>query len=134
TGGGRKRVRPGGLADEAAAEAHCYGMRPGARLELRQQMPDVRLDGFFRKEQLLADFAVYEPVGDQLEHLDLAARRLLLELAKRALKRDHVGPAGTTTPRRDFLETARMRQGTAEGLLALRSIHARNIGARSYPL
>ena len=94
----------------------------------------MRLDGFLGKEELLADFAVYEPVGDQLQHLDLAPRRLLLELAKRALKRNHVGTARTTTPRRNFLEAARMRQVTAEDLLALSSIHAPSIGALTKPL
>src|SRR5207249_5005313 len=32
------------LADDAAAEADGHGMRAGARLELREQVPDVRLD------------------------------------------------------------------------------------------
>ena len=122
------------LSDDAPAEADRYGMRAGARLELRKQVTHVRFDRFLRQEQLLADLAVHEPVGDELKHLDLAPRRLLLELAKRALERDHVGPARTTTPRRDLLEAARMRQVTAEDLLALSSIHATNIGAPTYPL
>ena len=42
-----------------------------------------------------ADLAVHEPLGDELQHLDLAHRRFLLELAKRALERDYVGAAGT---------------------------------------
>ena len=122
------------LADEATPEAHCYGVRTGARLELREQVSHVRLHRFLGQEELLADLAVHEPVGDELQHLDLPPRRLLLELAKRALQRDHVSAAGTTTPRRDFLEAARMRQVTAEDLLALSGIHARSIGVCSYPL
>ena len=119
------------LADNPAAEAHCNGMRTRARLELREKMSHVRLHGFLRQEQLLADFPVHEPVGNQLQHLDLPPCRLLLELAKRALQRDHVGTAGTATPRRHFLEAARMRQVTAEDLLALSSIHVPSIGAPS---
>ncbi len=109
-------------------------MRARARLELRQQVPYVRLDRFLGQKELLADFPVHEAVGDQLQNLDLAPRRLLLELAHRALKRDHVGPTGTATSRRNFLEAARMRQVPAEDLLALSSIHAPNIGALSMPL
>ncbi len=89
----------------------------------------MRFHRLLRQEQLLADLAVHEPVGDELQNLDLTYRRLLLELAKRALKRDHVGTAGTAPPRRNLFETARMRQITAENLLALRSIHAPSIGS-----
>ena len=78
------------LADDAAAEADGDRMGARARLELREEVPDVGLDRLLRKEQPLADLAVHEAVGDELEHLDLAHRRLLLELAKRALERDHL--------------------------------------------
>ena len=122
------------LADDAAAEADGHRMRARARLELREQVPDVRLDRFLRQEQLLSDLPVDQAVGDELQHLDLPRRRLLLELAKRVLKRDDVGPAGTATPRRNFLETARMRQVPTEDLLALSSIHDPCIGASTMPL
>lgn len=94
----------------------------------------MRLDRLLREEELLTDLPVHQAVGDELQHLDLARRRLLLELAKRALKRNHVGTAGTTTPRRNFLEAARMRQVTAEDLLALSCIHDPCIGRLSRPL
>ena len=94
----------------------------------------MRLDRLLREEELLTDLPVHQAVGDELQHLDLARRRLLLELAKRALKRNHVGTAGTTTPRRNFLEAARMRQVTAEDLLALSCIHDPCIGRLSKPL
>ena len=82
----------------------------------------------------MADLPVHESVGDELQHLDLAVRGLLLELAKRVLERDYVRTSGAATPRSCFVEAARMRQITAEDLLALRSIHAPSIGAASYPL
>ena len=82
----------------------------------------------------MADLAVHEPVGDELQHLDFARRRLLLELAKRVLERNHVRTSGAATPRSRFVEAARMRQITAEDLLALRSIHAPSIGAATRPL
>jgi len=109
-------------------------MRTRARLKLCQEVPYVRFHGFLRQEQPLADLAIHETVGDELQDFDLPARRLLLQLAKRALERDHIRTAGTTTPRRDFLEAARVRQVTAEDLLALSSIHAPSIGAAAEPL
>lgn len=105
-----------------------------ARLELREQVPDVRLHRFLGQEEPLTDLAVHESVGNELQHLDLPHGRLLLELPKRALKRNHVGSAGTTTPRRNLLEAARVRQITAEDLLALSSVHGPSIGAANEPL
>src|SRR6476661_3918437 len=109
-------------------------MRARTCLEFGEQVPHMRLDRFLRQEQLLADLPVHEPVGDELQHLDLAGRRLLLELAKRVLERDHVRTSGTATPRSRFVEATRVRQVTAEDLLALRSIHAPSIGAATKPL
>ena len=68
------------LSNEPTPEANGYGVGSAARLKLRQQMADVRLDGLLREEEPLADLAVDETVGDELEDLDLARRRLLLEL------------------------------------------------------
>jgi hypothetical protein len=126
--------KPDRLADDAAAEADCDRVRTRARLELRQQVPHVGLHRFLGQKQLLADLTVHQPVGNELQDLYLPDRRLLLELAKRALKRDHIGAAGTASPRRNFFEAARMRQVTAQDLLALRSIHAPSIGVRFEPL
>lgn len=122
------------LADDVAPKADGDGVRAGARLELGEQVPNVRLHGFLGQEQALADLPVHESVRDELEHLDLPHRRLLFELPKRVLKRDHVGTAGTATSCRNFLEAARVRQIAAEDLLALRSIHAPSIGAPSEAL
>ena len=122
------------LADDAAAESHGDRMRTRARLELCEQVTHMRFDRFLRQEQLLSDLAIHESVGNELQYLDLARRRLLLELAKRVLERDHVGTSGTATPRRNFLEAARMRQITAEDLLALRSVHGPSIGRLDKPL
>ena len=94
----------------------------------------MRFHRLLRQEQPLADLTVHEPVGDELKHFDLPARRLLLELAKRALERDHVRAAGTATPRRNFLEAARMRQITAEDLLTLSCVHGPSIGRMIKPL
>ena len=69
------------LRNEPTPEANGYGVG-STRLELRQQMANMRLDRLLGEEQALADLAVHEAVGDQLEHLDLTRRRLLLELAQ----------------------------------------------------
>src|SRR5579862_2568493 len=58
-------------------------MGPRAGLELGEQVPDVGLDRLLRQVEPLADLPVHEPVRDQLEHLDLAAGRLLLHLGAR---------------------------------------------------
>ena len=94
----------------------------------------MRFHRFLRQEEPFADLAVHESVGDELQHLDLSARRLLLELAKRALKRDHVRTAITTPPRGNFLEAAGVRQITAEDLLALSCVHGSSIGRLIKPL
>ena len=52
-----------------------------SRLKLREQMAHVRLDRLLGEEEVLADLSVHEAVGDELEHLDLTRRGLLLELS-----------------------------------------------------
>jgi hypothetical protein len=69
------------LSNEPTPEANGYGVGSAARLKLRQEVANVRLDRFLREEETLADLPVDEAVGDELEDLDLARRRLLLELA-----------------------------------------------------
>jgi hypothetical protein len=123
------------LADDPAAEADGHRMGTGARLELGEKVPHVRFDRFLRQEEPLADLSVHEPVGDELQYLDLAHRRFLLELAQRAaLQRNDVGAAGSAPTCSHFLEAARMRHITAEDLLALRSVHEPSIGAPHDPL
>ena len=92
-------------------------------------MADMRLHRLLRQEQTLADLTVDEAVGDELQHLDLASRRLLLERANRRLERDHLGASASTPTSRNLVELARVRQITAEDLLALSSVHAPGIGA-----
>jgi hypothetical protein len=123
-----------GSADDAAAEADRDGMRTGARLKLREKVADVRLHRLLGEEEPLADLAVDEAVGDQLEHLDLAHRRLLLELAQRALERDHLGARPGSAARRDLLEPARVICVPAQDLFALGGVHARDIGLPVGPL
>ena len=105
----------------------------GARLKLGQQMPDVRLDRLLRQEQPDADLAVHQAVGDQLEHLDLPHRRLLLELAKRGAERDHLGLAGLAAGC-GGVEATLMVAIAGENLLALGGVHARAIGGPRLPL
>jgi len=45
-------------------------------------MSDMRLDCLLRQEESLADLAVHEPVGDELQNLAFTCRRLLLELSR----------------------------------------------------
>ena len=105
-----------------------------ARLQLREQMADVRLDGLFGEKQALTDLAVHEAVGDQLQNLDLTHGRLLLELAERSLERDYLGARGRSPACRDLLEPPRMIRVPGHDLFALSSVHGLGIGGYGYPL
>jgi len=111
------------LADDAAAEADGDGMGARARLELREQVADVRFHGLLRKEEPDADLAVDQPVGNQLEHLDLAHRGLLLELPERALEGNHLGARARAAAGGDLLEPARVVGVAVQDLLALCGVH-----------
>jgi len=65
------------LRNEPTPEANRYGVGSASRLKLREQMPNVGLDGLFREEEALTDLTVHEAVRDELEHLDLASRGVL---------------------------------------------------------
>ena len=119
---------PWDLADDAAAEADGHGMGARARLELREEMPDVRFNGLFGKEEPLADLPIDETIRDQLKDLDLPHRRLLLELPERALERNHLAARARPAAGGDLLEPPRMIGVAVQDLLALSSVHARGIG------
>src|SRR4051812_5813652 len=123
------------LGDQVAPEAHGHCVRPGAGLQLRQQVADVRLDRLLREEEADADLAVHETVGDQLQHLDLTGGRLLLELLERPGERDDL-PAGrvAAAPLSDRVEAAAMTDVARQDLFALSSVHASRIGLRPIPL
>src|SRR4051794_17808153 len=108
-------------------------MGAGARLELREDVADVRLDRLLGQEQPLADLAVHEAVGDELEHLDLPHRRLLLQLPKRALERDDLCGCAVPSPGRDRVEAARMAGVAVEDLFALCCVHGLGIGGSLEP-
>lgn len=98
-------------------------------------MADVRLDGLFREEEPLADLAVDESVRDELQHLDLARRRLLLELAEnRRREGDHGTGAARAASCGGCLEAPAVVPIPAQDLLALCSVHARGIGLGGMPL
>jgi hypothetical protein len=88
------------------------------------------LDGLFREEEPLTDFAVYEPVRDELEDLDLAGGRLLFQLTQngRRRERDH-GPRALRVPTcRSRLESTAVVAVSVQDLLTLRGVHAMRIG------
>src|SRR5579872_6390792 len=107
------------LADDAAAEADGHRMGARARLKLGEEMPNVRLDRLLGQEQPDADLAVHEALRDQLEHLDLAHRRLLLQLPQGALERDDLGAVAGAAARRDLLEAPRVVLVPAQNLFTL---------------
>jgi hypothetical protein len=112
-------VRP--LADQAAAEADGDRMGTAPGLELREQMPNMALHRLLREEQANPDLPVNEPVGDQLENLDLARRRFLLELRHRRLERDHLS-AGVTASS-DRFKAGRVLAIPGQDGIALCGVH-----------
>jgi hypothetical protein len=116
------------LGDQAAAEADGHRMGAGAGLELCQQVPHVGLHSLLREEEALPDLPVDEPVGDQLEHLELAARRLLFELLHRSGERNYLAAAVGSALLCDCLEAARVIAVAVQDLVALGSVHDWAIG------
>ena len=84
------------LRNEPTPEANGYGVGSAARLKLREEVADVGLDRLLGQVEALADLAVDETVGDELEDLDLPSGRLLLEFAQngRIEGDDRPGAAG----------------------------------------
>jgi hypothetical protein len=70
------------LRNQSAAKSDGNSVCSTSRLELCEEMADVRLDRLFGQVKPLSDFPVDEPVGDELQHFELAGSRLLLELTQ----------------------------------------------------
>jgi len=101
---------------------------PRAGLQLGEQVAHVRLDRLLREEEPDADLAVHEAVGDELEHLDLARRRLLLELLQGAGERNDLG-ALVAALLGNRVKAAAVVHVTGQDLFPLGSIHGnRDIG------
>jgi hypothetical protein len=102
-----------------------------ARLELREQVPHVAFHGLFREEEPLADLAIDQALGDQLEHFDLTRGRFLLELAEWSGERNDLCVA-LSTLRGHLVEATGMAHVSGQDLSALRSIHdAPRIGGQT---
>src|SRR5581483_4340569 len=110
-------------------EADRYGVGSAARLQLRQQVADVRLDRLLGEEEPLSDLAVDQTVRHELQHLDLAGGRLLLELTLDSRpERDHRTRPGTATACSSRLESAAVVAIAVQDLLTLSGVHATGIG------
>src|SRR3954451_11433548 len=116
-----------GLVDQAPAEADCYRVSAAAGLELREEVADMALDRLLREEEPDADLAVHEAVRDQLQHLDLARGRLLLELLQRRRERDDLGHNGVA-PGGDGLEPGHVLPVAGQDVVALSGVHEWAIG------
>ena len=85
----------------------------------------MRLDCLLRKEEPVADLAVDQAFRDQLENLDLARRRLLLELLQR-LEGDH--RSNRLAARGDRVEPGGVLPIPGQDRVTLCSVHGRRIG------
>lgn len=115
------------LGEDPTTEADSDRMGTGTGLELREQVPHVRLHGFLGEEQHLPDLTVDEPLGDEAEHLDLPRRGLLLELSKGGRERDDLG-ALAATPRRSSVEPPRVIGVPVQDLIPFHRVHEWRIG------
>ena len=110
-------------------------MGSAARLQLREQVSDVGLDGLLRQEEVLADLAIDEPVCDELKNLDLTRRRVLYAFPRRGRGERDDGSMATRAPAsRSRLESAAVVAVAIEDLLALGSVHVSGIGGPASPL
>ena len=75
-------------------------------------MPDVRLDGFLGEEESLSDLAIDQAVRDELEDLDLARGRLLLELLQRAREGNDLRATAASQSRSSRRRRARSRSSS----------------------
>jgi len=82
----------------------------------------MALHGLFREEEALADLAVDQPFRDELQDLDLAGGRLLLEFTEGSRERDDLRVA-LSTLRGHLVEATGMAHVSGQDLSALRSIH-----------
>ena len=114
------------LGNEPTPEAHGDGVGSAARLQLGEEVSDVRLDRLLRQEQPLSDLAIDESVGDQLQNLEFPCRGLLFELAQsRRCERDH-GAGTTRVPTRGgCLEPAAVIAVPVQDLFTLSGVHRR---------
>ena len=92
------------------------------------------LDRLLREKEPVADLAVHEALGDQLEHLDLARRGLLLELAQgRGEGNDLRVPVPALGGH--LVEATGVAHVSGQDLFALSSIHDNpRIGLPPHPL
>jgi len=88
------------------------------------------------EEQVLSDLSVHEPVGDELENLELSRSRLLLEVSerRRGRERDHRSRTLRIPARRSRLEAATVVAIPVQDLLPLRGVHALRIGRHGIAL
>ncbi len=108
-------------------------MRTAACLQLGEEVPDMALHRLLRQEEAIADLAVHEPVGDELQDLDLAGGRILPAALGRRLEGNHFRDGGITA-RRHRLEASGVLAVPGQNLVALCSVHGRAIGVLLMPL
>jgi hypothetical protein len=99
-------------------------------LKLREQMSDVRLDGLLRQEETLADFAIHQPVSDELKNLDLSSCGVRPDFAcGRGCEWDNRSMSAATPTRSSRFESATVIAVAAQDLFALGGVHESDIGA-----
>src|SRR5438128_9483725 len=95
------------LVDDRVAKRNRNCVRPRVRLELREDVPHVALDGLLADEEPRRDVRVRHPVGEELQDLPLAAGEHLI--ARVAEERGHQCRVDEAVPGDDLVD--RLQQG-----------------------
>src|SRR5919108_4613161 len=102
------RTRSPALVDDRFAKRNRHRLRPRISLELREDVPDVALDGLLADEELRSHVLIRHAVSEQLEDLALAAgEHLVLVLAGQEGR--HQRGVDVALARRDLLDRPQER-------------------------
>src|SRR6185437_8154905 len=96
-----------GLIDDGLSEGDGDCMRTGIRLQLREDMPYVALDGLLADEELRGHVGVRHPVGQELQDLALARGQHVLALLGQ--ERGHQRGIDVPVTAGDLLDRAHQR-------------------------
>lgn len=94
-------------------------------------MADVALDCLFGQVEPVANLAVDQPFGDELENLDLSRGRCVLRLGRGGSDREVEQVGGWRAARRDSLEALSVLAVAHKNFVSLCGVHEAGIGVAS---
>jgi hypothetical protein len=94
-------------------------------------MTDVTLDCLFGQVEAVANLTVDQPLGDELENLDLSRGRCVLRLGRGGSDREVEQVGGWRAARRDSLEALCVLAVAHKNFVSLCGVHEAGIGVAS---